>query len=149
ELLAVWSDPKSRFLLLAPPLVEMVIFANAATQEVKNVEIAVFNRDTGVYARDLIARFEGSPNFRGVRHLRSEAEIATAIDSRSVLMVMQIAEDFSRNIAAGRPAKVQLILDGRSSNSSQILSGYAEQIINGYSAELAQLRATPPPPSSV
>ena len=149
ELLAVWRDPKSRFLLLAPPLIEMLIFANAATQEVKNVSIAVFNQDLGVYARDLVARFEGSPNFREVRHLQGEQEIASVIDSRGALMVVQIGEDFSRQVVAGRPARVQLILDGRRSNAAQILASYAEQIVNQYNVELAQVHPAPPPASTV
>jgi ABC-2 type transport system permease protein len=149
EFLSIWRDPKSRFVLLGPPVIEMLIFAYAATQEVKNVRVAVLNQDIGTYARDLVARFEGSPNFREVRHLRSEAQIAQAIDSRDVLLVVHIREDFSRQIAAGQGTTVQLILDGRSSNASQILAGYAEGIIDGYNAELAQARASPPPASTV
>jgi ABC-2 type transport system permease protein len=149
ELLAVWRDPKARFILLGPPVIEMLIFAYAATQEVKNVSVAVLNQDTGTYSRDLIARFEGSPNIREVRHLHTESDIARAIDSRSVLLVVHIREDFSRELAAGRPAAVQLILDGRSANASQILAGYAEQIIDRYNAELAETRSLPPPASTV
>jgi ABC-2 type transport system permease protein len=149
EFLAIWRDPKTRFILLGPPVIEMLIFAYAATQEVKNVAVAVLNQDVGIYARDLVARFEGSPNFREVRHLRSESDIARAIDSRGVLLVVHIREDFSREVAAGRPAAVQLVLDGRSANASQILAGYAETIIDNYAAELAQTRASPPPASAV
>jgi ABC-2 type transport system permease protein len=127
----------------------MLIFAFAATQEVKNVRMAVYNRDTGIYARDLVARFEGSPNFAEVRHLQAEPDIARAIDSRSVLLVVHIREDFSRELAAGRPASVQLILDGRSSNASQILAGYAEAIMDSYNEELTQTRKVPPPASTV
>jgi ABC-2 type transport system permease protein len=149
ELLAVWRDPKTRFLILGPPVIQMLIFANAATQEVRNVAIGVLNHDMGTCARDLVARFEGSPNFREVRRLRSEAEMSSAIDSRSILLAVHIREDFSRDVAAGRPATVQLVLDGRSSNSSQILSSYAQQIVAGYNAELARTHRAPPPASEV
>jgi ABC-2 type transport system permease protein len=149
ELLAIWRDPKSRFILLGPPVIELVIFAYAATQEVKNIRIAVLNQDMGIYARDLVARFQGSPNFRSVEHLENDSDVAPAIDSRSVLMVVRLREDFSRLLAARQPASVQLILDGRSSNTSQILAGYAEAIIDGYNAELAQAGASPPPASAV
>ncbi|HVV99617.1 MAG TPA: ABC transporter permease [Planctomycetaceae bacterium] len=149
ELLAVWRDPKSRFLLVAPPMIELLVFANAATQEVKNVRIAVLNRDMGVQARDLVARFEGSPNFREVRHIHGEPEIAPLIDSRSVLMVVQIGEDFSRRLAAGRSAPVQFILDGRRSNAAQVLSSYAEQIVAQYNAELSRTYQLTPPASTV
>jgi ABC-2 type transport system permease protein len=149
ELLAVWRDPKGRFVLLVPPVIQMLIFSYAATQEVKNVRIAVLNQDMGIYARDLVARFEGSPSFREVVHLTADAEIARAIDSRSVLMVVHIRQDFSRAVSAGRQASVQLILDGRSSNASQILGGYAQQIVSAYNNELSQTRRGPPPASVV
>jgi ABC-2 type transport system permease protein len=149
ELLAVWRDPKSRFILLGPPVIEMLIFAYAATQEVKNVDIGVYNRDMGIYARDLVARFEGSSNFRQVVQLQAEPQVETTIDSRRVLLVVQILDDFSRELAAGRPASVQLILDGRSPNASQILAGYAEQIIDSYNKELATARSSPVPASAV
>jgi ABC-2 type transport system permease protein len=149
ELLTAWRDPKGRFVLLGPPVIEMLIFAYAATQEVKNVSVAVLNRDMGTYARDLVARFEGSPNFRAVRYLRAEPDIAPAVDSRSVLLVVHIRDDFSREVAAGRTAAVQLILDGRSSNASQILAGYAQGIIDSYHTELAQTRSAPPSASTI
>ena len=143
-------DPKGRFVLLVPPVIQMLIFSYAATQEVKNVRVAVLNQDMGIYARDLVARFEGSPNFREVVHLGADAEIARAIDSRSVLMVVHIRQDFSRAVSAGGQASVQLILDGRSSNASLILGGYAQQIMSAYNTELSQTQAgRPPAPASV
>ncbi|HTU26336.1 MAG TPA: hypothetical protein VMF30_13105, partial [Pirellulales bacterium] len=54
ELLALWRDPKSRGILIVPPLVEMCVFAFVATQEVKGVHVAVLNQDQGTVARDLI-----------------------------------------------------------------------------------------------
>jgi ABC-2 type transport system permease protein len=149
ELRAVWADPKSRFLLLGPPVIELLIFAYAATQEVKNVSMAVLNEDSGTYARDLVARFEGSPNFRTVHHLLAERDMSRLIDARRVLLVVHIREDFSRELAAGRPAAVQLILDGRSSNASLLLAGYAQAIIERYNAELAQMRPAPPSASAL
>jgi drug efflux transport system permease protein len=149
ELLAVWRDPKGRFVVLVPPVIQMLIFSYAATQEVKNVRIAVLNQDMGTYARDLVARFEGSPNFREVVHLAADADIAGAIDSRSALMVVHIRQDFSRAVSAGGQASVQLILDGRSSNASLILGGYVQQIISAYNTELSPTRRGPPPASVV
>src|SRR5215468_8632265 len=131
ELLAVLRDPKSRIILIAPPLVQMLVFTFAATQEVKNVPVAVRNKDAGVYGRDLVARLEGSPNFSRVIHLRSDADVAPALDAREVLMVVHIGADFSREVAAGRPAEVQLLLDGRRANAAQIVAGYDGELAAG------------------
>ena len=149
ELLALVRDPKGRYILIVPPLIQMLIFSFAATQEVKNVRLAVYNEDYGTAARDLVARFEGSRNFTEVIHLRGESEIAPAVDSRRVLMVLHIGPTFSRDLAAGRPSTVQLILDGRRSNAAQIVAGYSQAILDGYNQELATARRTPAPPSTV
>src|SRR4051812_16968763 len=109
ELLALVRDPKGRYILIVPPLIQMLVFSFAATQEVKNVHVGVFNEDYGTAARDLVARFEGSQNFTEVVHLGGEVDIADAIDSRRVLMVLHIGPTFSRDLAAWRPGTVQLI----------------------------------------
>jgi ABC-2 type transport system permease protein len=149
ELLAVLRDPKSRFILIVPPLFQMLIFSFAATQEVKNVRMAVLDEDYGTSGRDLVARFEGSTNFAQVNHLRGEAEIAPAVDSQRVLLVLHVGPDFSRRLAAGRAAPVQLILDGRRSNAAQIVAGYAQTILDDFGRELAEAHRAPPPPSTV
>ncbi len=143
ELLAVWRDPRSRTILIVPPIIQMLVFTFAATQEVRDVPIAVLNEDGGVVGRDLIARLEGSPNFARVVRLRSDAEVAPAIDSLRALMVVRLGSDFSRRIAAGQPAPVQLILDGRRSNAAQLVAGYAGDIVARYEAELAATRRGP------
>ncbi|HTU23451.1 MAG TPA: ABC transporter permease [Gemmataceae bacterium] len=148
ELLAAWRDPRSRFILVGPPLIELVLFTYAATEDVTNVRMGVVNEDYGTAARDLVARFEGSPNFAEVRRLRGEADIAPAIDSRSVLMVLHIGPDFSRRLTAGESSQVQLILDGRRSNASQLVAGYAQAILDAYNQELAAGRRGPQPPSA-
>src|SRR4051812_34105556 len=90
ELLALVCDPRGRFILIVPPLVQMLVFTFAATEEVKNVPVAVLNKDYGVHARDLVERIEGSPNFSRVVHLQSDDEVSRSIDSRAVLMVVHI-----------------------------------------------------------
>jgi ABC-2 type transport system permease protein len=149
EFLALVRDPRGRFILIVPPLVQMLVFTFAATQEVKNVPVAVLNKDIGLYARELVERVEGSPNFSRVVHLRSDRDVAPAIDSRSVLMVVHIGPEFSRDVAAGRPAKVQLLLDGRRSNAAQLVAGYAGEIVARFGAEVAADRRAPPPASEV
>jgi ABC-2 type transport system permease protein len=131
ELLAILRDPRGRYILIVPPMVQMLIFSFAATQEVKNVRMAVLDEDYGTAGRDLVARFEGSPNFARVDRLRGEADIAPAIDARRALLVLHIGQDFSRRLEAGGPARVQLILDGRRSNAAQIVVGYAQAILDG------------------
>lgn len=145
ELLATIRDRQTRFLvLIAPPLL-MPIYAFAITQEVRNVSMAVLNQDLGLEGRELVARFEGSPTFTRINYLKASSEIAPAIDSRDAIMVLRLKSDFSRRIAAGEPAEVQLVLDGRRSNAAQILLGYAIRVIEDFNTELSERNGLRPP----
>ncbi|HUZ75747.1 MAG TPA: ABC transporter permease [Stellaceae bacterium] len=147
ELLAVWRDPRSRMILIVPPVVQLIVFAFAMTQEVTSVRMAVLNQDLGTESRDLVARFAGSPYVASVRALRGTQEIRPALDSADDIMVLVIPQDFSRDLAAGRPATVQALLDGRRSNAAQIVEGYAERIVAQFNADRAAEHDLPHPAS--
>ena len=135
ELLALLRDPRGRMVLIAPPLIQLFVFTFAATLEVRNVDIAIVNLDQGRWGRELVSRIDAAPTFDEVISLASIGEIAPAIDSRRVLAAIEIPQDFSREIEAGRPARAQIILDGRRANASQILFGYVNRIVGAVGAE--------------
>jgi ABC-2 type transport system permease protein len=137
ETLANVRDRKSRSVLIVPVILQLFIFAFAATLDVKNVAIGILNRDNGEQAFELVHRFHGTRIFTKVIYLQSVSQIAPFIDNQVGIMVLSIDEQFSRNLNAGKPADVQLILDGRKSNSAQIVEGYVEDIIGQFNHDFA------------
>lgn len=135
ELIAVWRDKKSRFILIFPPLWQLLIFAFAATLDVKNVTIGVLNRDSGEQGFELVQRFIGSPTFTHVVQLSAVEEISVFIDNQKGPVVVSIDEEFSRKIDAKQIAPLQIILDGRKSNTAQIVAGYVTTIVNQFGRE--------------
>lgn len=125
ETLAVWRDKKSRVVLVVPPIMQLLVFSFAATLDVQNVPIGILNRDNGEQGFELVQRFYGTPTFNHIVYLNSVEEIAPFIDNQQGVMVLSLDEQFSRNLDAQNPAHVQLILDGRKSNTAQIVAGYA------------------------
>ncbi len=133
ELLTVLRDRKVRLSILLPPIIQLFIFTYAATLDVKNVPIGILNRDNGEQAFLLVERFYGTKIFNNnIIFLKGVQEIGPFIDLQKGVMVVSIDEQFSRNLDAGKPATVQLILDGRKSNTAQIVAGYTGQIINRF-----------------
>ncbi|MGH8678422.1 MAG: ABC transporter permease, partial [Burkholderiales bacterium] len=147
EFLALLKDKKSRFVLIVPPMIQLLIFGYAATFDLNNVPYALYNEDGGVYARDLAAALRGSQNFREVTTISSAAEIAPLVDSRDVLMVLHIGPRFSRDLIAGKPTSVQVIVDGRNSNTALLAVNYMRSIVNRYNDEWAQSRGLSTPPA--
>ena len=137
ELIAVLKDPKVRISILLPPIIQLCIFTFAATLDVKNVSIGILNRDSGEQGFELVECFYGSPIFSyNVQFLEGVEQIGPFMDHQKGLMVLSIDEQFSRDLDAGKPATVQLIFDGRKTNTAQIVAGYANQIINDFNNNL-------------
>ena len=128
EILQLLRDPKSRIVLVLPPLLQLFVFTFATTLDVRNVDIAVLDRSSGVHSAELIQRIDGSPNFRKITYLRSSEELRQKIEHQDVIAALVIEDGFDEALARREPAQVGLILDGRRSNASQIVAGYISRI---------------------
>lgn len=143
EILALLRDKKSRWAIIFPPLFQLLVFAFAATLDITHASIGILNRDNGKPSFELIQRFRGSPTFADIVYLKSEQEAVRALDLQQVMLVLHLDSQFSRNLYKGKPAHVQLLLDGRKSNATQVVQGYANSIIQQFSTEFAQLHHHP------
>ncbi len=138
EILAVWRDKKSRIMLVMPPLVQLIILSHAATLDVNNISLGVYNQDSGWYSYELIQRIKGSPYFSHVYEFTHQKEVRQAIDKQNVVVSLQFQPNFSRLIASNKTAQVQVILDGRKSNASQIVMGYLNRIFQNFNDDILE-----------
>jgi ABC-2 type transport system permease protein len=144
ELLVVLRDPRARFILIGPPIVQLLVFSVAATLEVKNVDLVVLNRDEGALGVELVHRIEGTPTFRTVSPVHDPAELRRAIDEQRAIAAVEIGPTFSRDLVAGEGPHVQISLDGRRSNAAQIVDGYLGEIVSSFVAEESASAHRPP-----
>jgi ABC-2 type transport system permease protein len=129
ELLSLLRDPRSRIVVFVPPLMQLLIFAFATTLEVRNVDIAVHDRDAGHWSHELVARVAAADFVNKVHTVHSRDELRALIDERNVIAALDMAPNFSRDIAAGGSGTAQVIVDGRRSNAGQITVGYLNTIV--------------------
>jgi ABC-2 type transport system permease protein len=137
EAWALLRDPKSRIVLIMPPLLQLFIFTFATTLEVRNVDVGIYDRSSGVHSSELVSRIAGSPNFREIRRLSSPDELERAIDRQEVIAALVIDEDFDRAVDKRQAASVGVVLDGRRSNAAQIVAGYIGRIASEVGAEVS------------
>lgn len=136
ELLTLFRDPRSRAVLIGPPLLQLVIFSFAVTLEVKNVHLIVFNEDMGKHGKEIVQRLIGSPTFTSIVFAENIGDFGSVINEQKVIAAVHIPADFSQQIESGEKTSVQFILDGRRSNASQIVNGYLTEIVFRYVREL-------------
>jgi ABC-2 type transport system permease protein len=143
ELQALLRDPHGRRLLIAPIIMQLVLFPFAATMEVRNVGVVIFNEDAGLHASEVIQRIAAAATFSDVRIAHGQAEYAEAIDRQRALLGVRFTNDFSARIETGQPVAVQVVMDGRKSNSAQIALGYVQSIVGAYGDERSGKRMVP------
>ncbi|MCD8024955.1 MAG: ABC transporter permease [Candidatus Gastranaerophilales bacterium] len=135
EFITTWKDPKSRGIIVALPLLQLLVFANAITMEVKNIDVVAIDRNNSVESRELISRFKKSPRFRNIYLTSSDKDFRSKIDNQKVQIGLYINNDFSKSLRGGKQSNVLVVSDGRQTNSASIASGYASQIIQEYVLE--------------
>jgi ABC-2 type transport system permease protein len=128
ELIQVFRDKRTRFVLFGPPLIQMLIFGYAASYEIRHVGTVVLDLDHSQESRDLVSRVAATPYFDLQRQLSRPEEIREAIDRGQATMALQINAGFAQRLRKGQPAPLQLIVDATNSNTALIAVGYMNQI---------------------
>ncbi|MBQ2611939.1 ABC transporter permease [bacterium] len=142
EFITIWNDPKTKGIIIGMPIMQLLIFSNAVTMEVQNIDTVVLDRSNSVESRELLSRFENSSRFRTFYYVENEDEFQKKLDIQQAQVGINIQNDFTRGIKSGKGSTVQIIADGRQTNSAAIGAGYASQIIAGYNAELTGNKGT-------
>ena len=149
EFLTLLKDPRGRFVLVVPPLIQLLVFGYAATFDLKHVPFAVLNEDSGYVSRELLARIDGSASFGEVARLSHDAEIAPLVDGKKALMVLRIGPRFSADVLSGRSAPLQVIVDGRNSNTALLAVNYVSVIVNRFNLDWAAAHQGTPPAAHI
>lgn len=132
EVLHIIRDPRSLAAAIVTPLTMLLIFGYALSLDVDRIPTMIYDLDQSADSQDLIREFQGSRYFDIVGRVNSYTPIQRAIDARSVLIGIVIPDDYSRNLALGKVAQVQLLLDGSDSNTATTALGYAEGLVANY-----------------
>jgi ABC-2 type transport system permease protein len=143
ETLQLRRDPRSLILAFVLPLALTVLFGYAISWDVDDIATAVLDQDRSGESRALLDSFRASSYFRFSDFLEDPGEIEDLIDRGRVRMVLVIPPDFSRELRAGRTARVQAVVDGSDANTAGIAMGYARAIVQSHSLRLSPPR-TPP-----
>src|ERR1700722_6210027 len=101
EFLAVLKDPRSRFIIFLPPILQCLIFGYAASFDLNSVPYAVLDQDHSTGSAGLLSHLDGSGIFRRQADLDRVGDISAWIDSSRALLVIRIDQDFERRLLDG------------------------------------------------
>jgi ABC-2 type transport system permease protein len=121
--------------LIAPPIIQMLVFGYAATFEIHHVPTVVLDLDHSQESRELIPRFTSSPYFDVQRQLTDYRQLGDLIDQGKATIGLEINAGFAQNLRKGQTAPLQVIVDATNSNTALIASGYITQIALGFAQD--------------
>jgi drug efflux transport system permease protein len=139
ELLQIIRDTRSLGIVVVMPVTLMLLFGYGVSLDLKRIPIYVYDQDGSQQSQDLLKRFQASEYFHVVRVVDNNKEIIRALDSGDARMGFVIPWDFSRRLSQGGPVDVQALVDGTDNNSANVLMGYTQAVVQGYSTDV-QLR---------
>jgi ABC-2 type transport system permease protein len=135
EFIQVFRDKRTRFVLFAPPIIQMLIFGYAATFEIHHVPTVVLDLDHSQESRELLSRFSSSPYFDVQRQLTDYRQLGDLIDRGEATVGLEINAGFAQKLRKGQTAPLQVIVDATNSNTALIASGYITQIAAGFAQD--------------
>lgn len=112
EFIHILRDRRALMIAFLTPAIQMIILGYAATTDVRNVPLVIFDQDRTHQSRALIDAFVQSGQFTVYAYVKSERELSALIDRGQARAGLVVPPEYGRTVTAGRNADVMFILDG-------------------------------------
>lgn len=132
EFRQMFRDPRSKRLLFLSPVLQLLIFGYAVTTDVRHARLFVVDHDRTETSRALIDALTAGGYFDVAGRGNRPRDVVAALDHGDALMAIEIPVGFADDIASGRSASLQLLVDGTTANTANVALGYATQIVGRF-----------------
>ncbi|MFI5129198.1 MAG: ABC transporter permease [Chitinophagales bacterium] len=143
EFYHIFRDKRTLFILLGMPIMQIIIFGFALTNEVKNSKIAVLDNSKDVATTSLIAELESSRYFDIERNIYSDKDIERSFKAGKIKLAVVFPQHFNEDLQHFNKAQVQLVADASDPNVANTLTNYASAIIMDYQKRVTHDRQLP------
>jgi len=138
-------DRRTLMTIVFVPAFFLLLYGYALNWDIKHIALAVQDRDNTASSRALVSAFVNSSYFDRIGDVYSTAEIDRLLNLNIARAVLVIPEGFGRDVEAGRPPQVQLLINGENANTATTVMGYAGNIVRSAAIGPAAARAAGPP----
>ena len=143
EFYHILRDKRTMLILLGMPIVQIIIFGFALTNEVKNSKIAVLDYSKDVATTAIINEINASRYFNIIKNLADYKNIETEFKTGKIKMVIVFPQNFNEDLHHFNKAQIQLIADASDPNVASTLTNYATAIIMDYQDRITNERKLP------
>jgi ABC-2 type transport system permease protein len=136
EVLQILRDARSLIIVVLMPAVLVLLFGYGVNLDLKGLPVYVLDQDGSQQSQDLLKHFQASEYFHVERVVNNYPALTRAIDDGHAKMGIVIPWDFSQRLSDGRHVEIQALVDGSDDNTANVLIGYSEAVVQGYSSQM-------------
>jgi ABC-2 type transport system permease protein len=129
ELRQMFRDPRMKQMMFGPPLIQLMIFGYAVNTDIRDTRTFILDEDRSAVSRQLADGLTSSGYFVVTGRGERPADVTHALDHGEATIGLDIPQGFAADLAAGRGAKVQVLVDGTSANSANVAQGYVGLVV--------------------
>ena len=136
EVVHILRDSRGLIIVLIMPVVLVLLFGYGVNLDFKGLPVYVYDRDSSQQSQNLLKRFQASEYFDVVRVVDDYPALTRSLDDGHAKMGIVIPWDFSQRLSDHRPVQIQALVDGTDDNTANVLIGYAQAVVQGYSSDV-------------
>jgi ABC-2 type transport system permease protein len=136
EIVQILRDARSLAIVIVMPAILVILFGYGVNLDLKGLPVYVYDQDGSQQSQDLLKHFQASEYFHVIRVVNDYSALTRALDDGHAKMGIVVPWDFSQRLSDGRPAQVQALVDASDDNTANVLMGYAQAVVQGYSSEI-------------
>ena len=143
EFIHVFRDHKTLLMLFGMPIVQIILFGFALTNEIKYADIAIVDNAKDMASQEIIQRIEGSQFFNVSTMLTTPTQAEAAFRGGKIKLVLVFPANFNNNLLHFNKAPIQILADASDPNTATTLVTYMTAIVGDYQREILQNIALP------
>ena len=136
EVVQILRDARSLMIVVLMPVILVLLFGYGVNLDLKGMPVYVVDQDGSQQSQDLLKHFQSSKYFHIARVVGGYPELTRALDDGHAKMGIVIPWDFSQRLRDGRPVEVQALVDASDDNTANVLIGYSQAVVQGYSGQI-------------
>jgi len=133
EVLHILRDSRSLSIVIIMPVTLMLLFGYGVNLDLKGLPVYVYDQDGSQQSQDLLKRFQSNEYFHIARVVDRYSAVTRALDDGDAKMGIVIPWNFSERLSEGGPVEVQALVDATDDNTANVLIGYTQGVVQGYS----------------
>jgi ABC-2 type transport system permease protein len=144
EFYHIFRDVRTMIILFGMPVVQVLLFGFALTNEIKDANIAVLDNSKDIVTGEIISKIVASDYFKLAANLENEAQIEEEFRKGKIKQVIVFEDNFARKLEKDKSASIHIIGDASDPNTASLLANYTAAIIRDYQAGIITTQATLP-----